>query len=323
MGIKNMLRKRLISSDFGSVIWGFLHSANLKCQSIYSDEEYFKKAYKRNSGKTLDFSNPQTFDEKQLWIKMFYRNPLYTKCTDKFLVREYVESCGLGHILNTLYATYDSVDEIDWDKLPNKFYLKANHTSAGNIRCDDKTTIDRKKVCRELRRTLKHNHYYDSREWNYREIQPKIISESILENEDKSPLVDYRFLCYEGKCEYLFVDINTADEKGRHREDARRNVYDKDMNLLEVTVTRPRFDPTLIKKPENYDLMVEYAEKLSKQFPFCRVDLYNISGKIVFGEITFFHSGGLSKITPEEWQYKLGKDIPIKKLRKEMEQMRR
>lgn len=321
MNLKKTIRSFLSSTEIGENIWRFLHLANLKYLSHYSDVDYFKKVYKNHTGgKELNFSDPQTFDEKQLWIKMYYRDPLYTKCTDKFLVREYVQSCGLGHILNTLYAVYDSPNDIKWDSLPNEFYLKANHTSAGNIRCNDKTTIDRKKACRELERSLKHNHYYDSREWNYKEIQPKIIAEAIIENEDKSPLVDYRFLCYEGKCEYLFIDINEADDKGRHREDAVRNVYDREMNLLDVTVSKPRFDSSLIQKPENYDLMVDYAEILSRPFPFCRVDFYNISGKIIFGEITFFHAGGFSTIQPKEWEIRLGKDIPIEKLQREYQQ---
>lgn len=318
MDVKNILRKMLYKSEFGTRIWYFLHSANIMLLKIYSDEKYFKRAYRRSSGNELDFENPQTFDEKQLWLKMYYRNPLCTICSDKYLVREYVKEKGLEHILNPLYAVYESVDDIEWKKLPNQFYIKANHMSACNVRCNDLSTFDKKKAIKILKRGLKHNYYNDSREWNYKDIKRRIIVEAIIEDKNKKPLIDYRFLCYRGQCEYIFIDIGTADESGNHLHDAKRNVYDRNMNFLNVTVSRENFEEKLVERPKNFDQMIQYAEKLSGEFPFCRVDLYNVDGNIIFGEITFFHAGGLSRIEPKEWQYKLGENISIEAAKAEM-----
>lgn len=156
---------------------------------------------------------------------------------------------------------------------------------------------------------LKKKHYPLSREWNYRNITPKIIAEKTLNNNEG--LIDYRFLCSYGEVQGLFVDINTADEKGNHSTDASRNVYDSNFNLLDVTVTRPRIKNNDINLPPNINEMKKYAQILSETFPFCRVDLYNVDGEIKFGELTFFHSGGVNKIYPEKYKYTLGNWIKL------------
>ncbi len=311
MSIKSIVRNSLQNSSIGQDIWRLLHIININMLRLLPSEVYFKKAYKRTHGSPPNFQNPQTFDEKQLWLKMHYRNPLCTKCSDKYLVREYVKECGLNHILNPLYGVYDSVNVIKWDELPDRFYIKANHMSACNVRCNDLSTFDKKSAEKILAKGMKHDYSLDSREWNYHDIDRKIIAEAIIENSDGSGLVDYRFLCSKGRCEYIFVDIDTADDRGNHRHDARRNVYDKNFNLLDVTVSRKNFEPDLVKKPDNFNNMLKYAEILSRPFPFCRVDFYNVDGKIIFGEITFFHAGGLSRITPQEWELKLGEFIEM------------
>ncbi len=311
MDIKVILRKFLHKNKIGETVWRFLHNININLLRILPNDVYFRHAYKKTHDINPDFENPQTFDEKQLWLKMNYRNPLCTKCSDKYLVREYVKECGLEHILNPLYGVYDSVKDIKWDELPDRFYIKANHMSACNVRCNDLVTFDKKAAIKKLRRGMKHDYSLDSREWNYHDIDRKIIAEAIIENSDGSGLIDYRFLCSYGNCEYIFIDIDTADDNGTHRVDARRNVYDKDFNLMDVTVSRPNFDHSLVSKPDNFDEMLQYAQILSKEFPFCRVDFYNVDGKIIFGEITFFHAGGLSKISPKEWELKLGNTINL------------
>ncbi len=311
MNFKRSLKKVLKGNKIGLSVWHILHLININIKRILPNDVYFTRAYKKTHDKYPNFDTPATFDEKQLWLKMHYRNPLCTKCSDKYLVREYVKERGLEHILNPIYGVYDSVDEIKWDELPDRFYIKANHMSACNVRCNDLSTFDKKTAKKILSRGMKHDYSLDSREWNYHDIERKIIAEAIIENKDGTGLIDYRFLCSKGKCEYLFVDIDTADENGNHRHDARRNIYDKDFNLMTVTVSRENFDPSLISKPHNFEEMLKYAEILSGDFPFCRVDFYNVDGKIIFGEITFFHAGGLSKITPHEWELKLGEVIDI------------
>ncbi len=311
MSFKTTFKHFLYTNELGKNFWALMHSININLRRVLPNEVYFKTAYKKTHGEEPDFKNPRTFDEKQLWLKMNYRNPLCTKCSDKYLVREYVKEKGLEHILNPIFGVYDSANSINWDELPDRFYIKANHMSACNVRCNDLSTFDKKSAEKILAKGMKHDYSLDSREWNYHDIDRKIIAEAIIENSDGSGLVDYRFLCSKGRCEYIFVDIDTADDSGNHRHDARRNVYDNDFNLLDITASRPNFDPTLVLKPENFDEMLKYAQILSNPFPFCRVDFYNVDGKIIFGEITFFHAGGTCDITPKEWQYKIGESIDI------------
>ena len=319
MKIKAKTRQFLIQNPVGDSVWHVLHKANLLSRRIRSDKTFFSKAFQKNTGRKMNWENPVTFDEKQLWLKMYYRNPLCVRCSDKYAVRSYVEGKGLGAILNPLYAVFDSVDAITWETLPDRFYMKTNHGSACNIRCNGLSGFDKEAAIKKLRRSMRENYYYESREWNYRDIKRKILVEAIIEPKEPAGLIDYRFLCCNGRCEYLFVDIDTADEEGNHRHDARRNVYDREMQLMDVTVSRPRFDPKLVQKPANFDEMLRDAETLSGTFPFCRVDLYNVGGKIVFGELTFFHAGGLSHITPEEWEYRLGENIDIALAKKQIE----
>lgn len=312
--IKNYLRKSpLFSFFFQKLKWiKYENDKRLK------DEEFATRFYKKVTGKILNIDEPKTFDDKLWYLKLNNRNPLLTKCTDKYLVREYVEECGLGHILNDLYGVYDDARDIDFDNLPDdKVFLKCNHTSGYNAIYDKNNPFDRDKFIKKFNFILGKNHYWLSREWNYKDIKPKIICERMLpqtikRNEnDFEGLIDYRFLCSEGKAEYIFVDIDTCDVDGSHNIDALRNVYDKNFNYIDVKVSRNQFDPKKVKKPDNFDEMKNYAEILSSPFPFCRVDLYNINGKIFFGEITFYHAAGCNIIEPMEWDLKLGDLINI------------
>ena len=235
-------------------------------------------------------------------------------CTDKVAVRKFVEDAGLGHLLPPLLGIYRTPTEIDWDSLPNSFYLKTNHSSGTNIRCDDRDTFNVRRAARLLRLFLKRNHFALSREWNYRGIAPLIMAEPIIKTSDQRGLVDYRFFCSYGECKGIFVDVDTADAEGRHRGDAKRNVYDRDWNLLDVRVTRPRIGEDL-PRPTALEEMVRHAETLSREFPFCRVDLYNPEPeRILFGEITFFHAGGNNRIEPAEYQQRLGSWIDLSRI---------
>jgi hypothetical protein len=311
--VKNKIRKLSHTNKVLKKIYSFANRVKVHTLSNVSDRKFAMMKYKENTGEKLNLDNPVTFDDKVWWLKLNNRNPMITKCSDKYLVREYVTECGLGHILNELYGVYKNANDIDFDKLPNSFILKCNHGCGGNIICKDKATFSQEKAIKKLNETLKSNYYLQSREWNYKNIQPRIICEKLFEDTDMNPggLVDYRFLCFDGVVKCVFVDVDTCAEDGTHRHDARRNVYDKDFNILNVRVTRENFDRGLVKKPTNYDEMRSCAETLSKPFAHCRVDLYNINGKIYFGEITFYHAGGSNKIEPEEWAYKLGSWIDL------------
>lgn len=283
--------------------------------SRVSDEAFAQRMHTRSTGKALDLSRPTTFDEKQWWLKLHHRDPRMVECSDKITVRDYVKRAGYGRTLNDLYGVWERSADIDWSSLPASVYLKTNNSSDSNIRVDDTATVDRARVNARLDLMLKKDHYALSREWNYAEIPPRIFAERVLSASDSpNGLVDYRFLCSFGTCNGIFVDIDTAAADGSHRADARRNVYDRDFRLLPVRVSRPVIDDRTIEPPAVLPEMIEMAERLSSPFPFCRVDLFVVEGRIVFGEMTFFHAGGCSTIEPETYEQLMGSWIDLEPL---------
>lgn len=308
-------RKISKRSILGLYLTHSYHRVRAKVLSVLSDEQFAQRLYKRSQGRELNLRNPLTFDERQWWLKLYYRDPLMTRCTDKIEVREYVKEKGLEEILLPLLGIYSNPAEIDWEQLPSAFYLKTNNSSATNIRCDRRTNFNAKGVSRRLALYLRRNHFALSREWNYRDIEPRVLAEPIIETEDTG-LVDYRFLCSYGDCKGIFVDVGTADRQGNHRADARRNIYDPDWNLLDVRVTRPEIEGPPIERPERLSDMIRYAEILSEPFPFCRVDFYSPSpDAVIFGEITFFHAGGNNRIVPGDFEFIMGEWIDIERAR--------
>ena len=276
-----------------------------------SDEEYAQWKYQLRTGKTLNLENPQTFDERIWYLKINVRDPLNNKCSDKYRVREYVKECGLEYILNELYAAYSSVEEIDFDSLPERCFLKCNNGSGANMIYDRNKEFEYERFKIEFKKALKEDYYWAGREWNYRHIKPMILCEKVLEDKNGKLPLDYKIMCFAGEPKLLFLDIGVATEQGEHAEEYCRNIYDMEFNLLPVKETRENYLGPEIVKPLNWDKMVEYARILSKPFRHCRVDLYNLDGKIYFGEITFHHGGGCNDIQPEEWAYKIGQWIPI------------
>lgn len=304
--LRNIAREAAKSSLLGLRAMEAYHWVRGRALSVLSDERFAQRMYRRSQGRKLDLANPRTFDERQWWLKLNYRDPLMVQCTDKLAVRRYVEDAGLSHILIPLLGEYKSPEEIPWDELPSQFYIKTNNSSATNIRCDDLSTFDRKRAVRLARIHLRRNHYALSREWNYRNIEPRLMIEPVIQAGEHG-LIDYRFLCSYGVCKGIFVDVDTADERGGHRADAKRNVYDRDWNLIDVQVSRPQIDDRELPRPALLDEMIRCAEILSAPFPFCRVDLYSpASDQIIFGEMTFFHAGGNNRIIPSGYETILG-----------------
>ena len=274
---------------------------------IYAQVTYYMKCKK-----FLNLKNPQTFDERIWWLKFHYFNPIMTQCSDKLAVREYVKKCGLEEILNDCYGHYESVDEIDVDKIPSEeFFLKVNNTSGGNLYCK-KDSFDKEKIRPEFSALLKDNFYWHGREYNYKYIKPCIIAEKVLKADDDIGLIDYKFLCFEGEPRLLFMDIGVANADGTHAEEYYRNIYDMDFNLVsDMKETRDTYRVEDIKKPEKWDFMLECCRQLAKPFPHCRVDLYYVGGQVYFGEITFFHGSGYNEFEPREKDLMVGSWIPM------------
>ncbi len=270
-----------------------------------SDEEYLSRKYQLYFGQKLDLQNPQTFNEKLQWLKLYNRKPEYTVMVDKYKVREYIAQELGEEYLIPLLGVWDNPDEIDFDALPNQFVLKCNHNSGlGMCICKDKSELDISKVKVELRKGLKQDYYLTGREWPYKDVPRKIIAEKYMEDVS-GDLKDYKFYCFNG--EMKFVMINSDRNTSRP---TRADYFDRDFNWLDFTwgYSHAEVHP---KKPEQFEKMVAIVEKLAKGLPHIRVDLYDCNGKIYFGELTFFDGSGFDKIEPLEWDYKIGKLLKL------------
>ena len=256
----------------------------------------FRKAYRRS----LDLSNPVTFDEKLQWYKLYYRRPLMTLLADKCEVRNYVADKGLGHILNERYGVYERFEDIPFDSLPEAFVLKATHGCSWNVICRDKGSLDLAAAARKFKRWLRTNYYRMGGEWAYKHIKPRIICERYLENLAYGELIDYKIYCYDGKPTVLFVCCGRFSPGG-----VRYDAYDMDWNQIHTFKGKPTAGLNL-PRPSNLDDMRTIAERLSEGFPFIRVDLYSIEGNIYFGELTFYPDNGLVPFTPESFNVYFG-----------------
>lgn len=274
---------------------------------LCSDKMYvYVKWYGRRMPYRLNLKNPQTFNEKLQWIKLYDHNPLYTTLVDKYRVKEYVKShIGDEHVIPLLGA-WDAVEDIDWHKLPNQFVLKVNHDCGGQVICKDKAKLAIDKAKGKLEKALKRNYYYEGREWPYKNVNPKIFAEEYMEDEF-GELRDYKFFCFDGKVKAMFV----ATDRSKDSETC-FDFFDADYNHLPFTQGHPNAK-VLPQKPKGFDKMKELAEKLSKGIPEVRVDFYDVNGHVYFGEFTFFHFGGMVKFNPVEWDYKFGSwiNLPI------------
>ena len=206
------------------------------------------------------------------------------------------------------YGVYDSPHDVEFSTYSTKVVVKCNHVSGVNIFYSPGSVLPNW-YFRKFSSALNSNYYLASREWNYKSIRPKILVEEFLESSD--PLMDYRFLCFDGTVKAVFIDKDTAQDSGLHNPDAVRKVYDPEFNLLPIKVGRNNYDATDLIKPDRWADIIAIAETLSKRFPFCRVDLYNIDGRIVFGEMTFYPGGCCQNVEPQEWDVKFGSYIDL------------
>ena len=262
---------------------------------------YLKQGYK------LRLDNPRTYNEKINWQKLYYHDPRFSVCSDKFLVRRFVEERGCGHILNTLlWEGFDPAD-IPFDSLPEKFVIKVTHGSGFNILCRDKSALNREETVKKLRKWLKTKYIRCYGESWYGKEKPRVIVESFLESGSEKPLFDYKFFCYDGKPKYVYVD---TWKDGAHHI----NMYDVDFTLRrDVSMGYPTDMSDDIRMPACYEEMLKIAETLSAGFPHVRVDLYSVKERPVFGEMTFSKGAGFDKILPYSFDEEMGADFHVRK----------
>lgn len=277
---------------------------------LFSDERYLKIKFHLKMGKKLNLENPQTFNEKLQWLKLYNRKDEYTMMADKYAVRDYIADKIGEEYLIPLLGVWDSANDIDFDALPKQFVLKCTHNSGkGMCICKDKSKLDIDKVRKELNDGLKEEYFYSGREWCYKNIKPRIVAEKYMEDES-GELKDYKFMCFNGKAKCCFVCSERFSEDG-----LRITIYDNEWNKMPFCRVKTPPTTTPLVKPKNYEAMIELAEVLAQNIPFSRIDFYEINNKIYFGEITFFPNSGMTGFYPEEWDYTLGSwiELPMQK----------
>lgn len=254
-----------------------------------------ERKFKQKLGYKPNLENPRTFNEKVSWFKLYVRDPRTTRCADKYAVREYVaEKIGEEHLV-PLLGVYDSVEEIDISKLPREFVFKPNHESARVILCHNKDAVDWRKQADVMKNWLRENYYYQTGEWQYKNIPPKILCEKMLHGD----IIDYRFFCFNGQP--FYADITKDDRNGGvHKE----IFVDMQFEYIAKGVGNPAF--SAFKKPDQWEEMMQIARILSEDFPFVRVDLYNLEGKVYFGELTFTPADGMDAYLPRELDKTMG-----------------
>ena len=276
--------------------------------SIISPKVSVKILYRLCFKRNLNLKNPQTLNEKIQWLKLnLYNNdPLVKICADKYTVREYIKSKGCGSILNDIYGVYNNVNEIPWDKLPDKFVLKWNFCNGFNIICQDKKLLNITKVSKQLRVWGKSNKHLLYSEFQYRiKKERKIICEQFIEpTEGHSSLEDYKIYCFNGVAEYVMVCY------GRESGDPKFYYFDRNWTLMKFSVDALNIsDDFCFPKPKGLDEMFYYANKISKPFPFVRADFYLQNGNVIFGELTFTPSGGFDTKRIYETDLHLGQKL--------------
>ena len=275
------------------------------------DKVIVKVQYRMKTGNRLNLKNPLRYTEKLQWYKLYYRDPLMKQCSDKYNVREYVKSKGLGFLLNENYGRFFKVDEIDFEKLPNKFALKRTTGSGDNIIVTDKSSFDINSAKKQMKSWLRYEKSL-GREWCYYGLKPAILVEKFIERNANDDLPDYKFFCFNGKVYCLYVMVNYT----KTHSNGQLGFYDRDFNKMSFCRIDYKDINFRIEKPSNFDKMVKYAEILSKDFPHVRVDFFNINGKIIFGELTFYTASGYTKFKPDSADYDLGNQfvLPNKKI---------
>lgn len=273
-----------------------------------NDESYLKLLYQVRTGEKLNLDNPTRLNEKLQWLKINNRKTQYTMLADKYLVKEYIkESIGEKYVV-PLLGMWENVEDINFDLLPEKFVIKCNHTSStGVVICRDKKELNLNDVKTQLKTGLKTNYYYRSREWPYKNIKRVIFAEEFLENQDGSEIIDYKFYCYGGEPRYFMVSYGEASHHVRNHK------FDMDLRSIDYLFKdKPVIDEESICMPNNIQEMIAIVRKLAVGFPHIRIDLYNVNGKVYFGEFTFYSGGGFINIKSREYEQQLADYIDVK-----------
>lgn len=283
----------------------FFNGLLLKLSPFLPDKLFLSCMVRLQCGYWPNWKKPQTFNEKLNWLKLYNRRPEYTMMVDKYAVKDHVaQIIGQKYVIPTI-GVWDRPEDVEWDKLPNQFVLKTTHGggNTGVVICKDKSIFDKQKAIVKLNKSLKQDIYRTLREWPYKNVPRRIIAEEYIDS-GNNDLPDYKFFCFDGEVKALFI----GTERGSG--DVKFDYFDADFNHLDLVQVHPMSGKDL-PKPINFEEMKEIASKLSQGLPHVRVDLYNVNGKVYFGELTFFHHGGVTPFHPQSWDYTFGSWIHL------------
>jgi hypothetical protein len=267
------------------------------------DKVYLKLIYRCETGKKLHLANPINFNEKLQWLKLYDRNPDYSTYVDKYEVRNYIRNTIGEKYLIPLIHVYESVPDIQWNALPDKFVLKCTHGSGSNIICSDKSKLNIDDSIIKLNRWMRKNWYWLGREWPYKNVKPRIVCETFISESDNTP-DDYKVLCFNGKARLIEVHI---DRYVNHTQD----FYDTEWNKTTIS-QGSKTSNFVYKKPHQFEKMIQLSEQLAYNMRHVRIDWFMVRDKLYFGEITFYDSSGFDLFGSEEDNCLLGSWIDLK-----------
>ncbi|MBP5632947.1 MAG: glycosyl transferase [Clostridia bacterium] len=267
-----------------------------------------KVCYRVKFKRKLDLDHPETLNEKILWLKFntYWENELVKQCADKLRVRDYITEHGFGYLLNELIAVYYKAEDIDWDMLPDRFALKLNVGCGCNLIVSDKNKLDKRKAEATIKKWLKRNFWLGWSEMQYKGVKPCILVEKYLGSDSGDLPEDYKFYCLNGEAKYVMVCVDR--EIGKH---AAFYYFNRQWEMMPYSADYFANPDRIVPKPEHIDEAFEAAEKLSKEFPFVRTDLYIVDGKVIFGELTFTPSAGLDQGRLPETDKVLGEQLRL------------
>ena len=264
-------------------------------EKLLTDKMYIKVVYKKKFNRKIDLKNPKEFNEKLNWVKLYDRKEIYSTLVDKCEAKKYVSNIiGEEYIIPTL-GVYNNFEEINFDKLPQKFVIKTTHDCGGIVVCKDKSKLDIKQAKKKINKHLKYNYFYNGREWPYKNVKPRIIIEEYIEDNKTNELRDYKVYSFNGESDYLMLCFD------RFKDNTKFMYFDRNWNMIkEFSTDGMKYgDKMKVERPENLDKMFEFSDKLTKGYHFIRVDWYEADGKLYFGELTLFPGAAFDNKRPE------------------------
>jgi len=294
-------KRYLIDKDYR---FSVNHSLNL--YKYMSDEKFIKRMFKIRMGYDLDLNNPQTFNEKLQWLKLYDRKPEYIQMVDKYEAKKYVTSViGEEYIIPTL-GVWERFEDIDFDALPKQFVLKCTHDSGGLVICRDKSSFNKNEARKLINKSLKRNYFWNGREWPYKNVKPRIMAEKYMEDDffNKKEFRNYKFFEFDGVSKALYLDKKFNDKS------TEADYFDIKLNYLNISNVYPASYDLQIKN-EKLGKMKRLTEELLKVNPDLSVDFFEVNGCAYFGEITFTQWTGIIPYSPESWDTTLGRWIKV------------